>query len=508
MVYVCIKILFSEMDAAVVIADGTSCFEEKEGLPMEAFAKVQEIFSHVDWMNPKADAALNALQLISASTMNDKLDGKGPRTPQGNLSEEVQSSFSTKTSPDNDMSRKEDKTNKVEGIPQQPSTPNKICQESAKSSKRTLESNKCPTGPTNLDIKLQAPHPALSSTDTSFSPRTPPLRPQAISAKEAHDSPRQTESPPSYVLPLQSKHQSQDRSHSSISAPTPDTQWSSTFHSKSLSASTVTLTQPSPSFSPKNVDEIRPIKTRIESSPSRPPTPPPPPTPPLNDHRRVRAKPPPPPPPPPKNELHVKAGPHPSPLSHMHVEPQVRDGPSPTLSLKGEQPTRFEPPPPPPPPPLSSEVRYSNHTNSSLQKSLAPPPPPGAPAPPPPPAPPEAPAPPPPPGAPAPPPPPGAPAPPPPPGAPAAPPPSFGKGGLKSGSPFPGSLSMNGDGTNVSSTTGPRSSSPTSLKGILSRTITSKNNTKKLKPLHWLKLSRAVQGSLWAETQKSGEASK
>ncbi|KAL0404029.1 UNVERIFIED_CONTAM: Formin-like protein 13, partial [Sesamum radiatum] len=34
------------------------------------------------------------------------------------------------------------------------------------------------------------------------------------------------------------------------------------------------------------------------------------------------------------------------------------------------------------------------------------------------------------------------------------------------------------------------------------------NQAKKLKPLHWLKLSRAVSGSLWAEAQKSGEASK
>ncbi|XP_014506693.1 formin-like protein 13 isoform X1 [Vigna radiata var. radiata] len=525
-----VEILFSEMDAAIVVADRASCFEEKDGLPMEAFAKVQEIFSQVDWMNPKADVALNALQLISDSTMNDSLDEKDPRTPQGNLNEEVRSSFSIKTSPVTDMSRKEDNTNKFEGIPQQPGTPNNICQESTRSSKRTSESNTCPTRPTNLDIKQQAPHLAVSSTDTSFSPRTPPLRPQSTSAKEAHDSPRQTESPPSYyVVPLQSKHQSQDRSHSSISIPTPDTQLSSTFHSKSLadtiscpSASTITSTQSSPSLSSKNVDEIPPIKTRIESSPSRPPTPPPPPTPPLNDHRRVRAAPPPPPPPPPippKKELHVKAGPHPSPLSHMNVEPQVRDGPSPPLSLKEEQPTRFKPPclsgqaagftivPTPPPPPLSSEVLYSNCTNSSLQKSLAPspPPPPGAPAPPPPPgapapsSPPGAPAPPPPPGAPAPPPPPGAPAPPPPPGAPAAPPPPmpFGKGGLKSGSPFPGSHSVNA-----------RSSSPTNLKGVLSRTINSKNNTKRLKPLHWLKLSRAVQGSLWAETPKSGEASK
>ncbi|XP_016192013.1 formin-like protein 13 [Arachis ipaensis] len=39
-------------------------------------------------------------------------------------------------------------------------------------------------------------------------------------------------------------------------------------------------------------------------------------------------------------------------------------------------------------------------------------------------------------------------------------------------------------------------------------TMHSMSNTKKLKTLHWLKLSRAVKGSLWAEAQKSGEASK
>ncbi|KAH9700926.1 Formin-like protein 13 [Citrus sinensis] len=55
----------------------------------------------------------------------------------------------------------------------------------------------------------------------------------------------------------------------------------------------------------------------------------------------------------------------------------------------------------------------------------------------------------------------------------------------------------------------PPSISPSSGKGRLSRTISSRSHqTKKLKPLHWLKLTRAVQGSLWAEAQKSGEASK
>jgi hypothetical protein len=104
--------------AAAVIADGTSWFEEKEGLPIEAFAKVQEIFSHVDWMNPKADAALNVLQHINTSgIMNDKLDKVsdlhvetgtslheiGPKTPQRNSYEAIQSLSSAKHSPNNDI---------------------------------------------------------------------------------------------------------------------------------------------------------------------------------------------------------------------------------------------------------------------------------------------------------------------------------------------------------------------------------------------------------------------
>ncbi|XP_028079846.1 formin-like protein 13 [Camellia sinensis] len=59
-------------------------------------------------------------------------------------------------------------------------------------------------------------------------------------------------------------------------------------------------------------------------------------------------------------------------------------------------------------------------------------------------------------------------------------------------------------------TLAPPFSSPSGTKGRgLSRPISSRNNqTKKLKPFHWLKLTRAVRGSLWAEAEKSGEASK
>ncbi|KAF2310461.1 hypothetical protein GH714_011311 [Hevea brasiliensis] len=60
----------AEVDATnSVAAVDFSGFEEKEGLPMEAFAKVREIFSSVDWLDSKADVARNVLQQISASNV-------------------------------------------------------------------------------------------------------------------------------------------------------------------------------------------------------------------------------------------------------------------------------------------------------------------------------------------------------------------------------------------------------------------------------------------------------
>uniref|UniRef100_A0A7N0UTH2 Formin-like protein n=2 Tax=Kalanchoe fedtschenkoi TaxID=63787 RepID=A0A7N0UTH2_KALFE len=64
------EILFSEMDAARShITVDIPHIEEKEGLPVEAFAKVQEIFSNVDWLDPKSDVALNVLQKIASSNV-------------------------------------------------------------------------------------------------------------------------------------------------------------------------------------------------------------------------------------------------------------------------------------------------------------------------------------------------------------------------------------------------------------------------------------------------------
>ncbi|KAJ9548758.1 hypothetical protein OSB04_021301 [Centaurea solstitialis] len=167
-------------------------------------------------------------------------------------------------------------------------------------------------------------------------------------------------------------------------------------------------------------------------------------------------------------------------------------------------------------PSVSESLGREGATSSSIpppipppsQQAPPPPPPPAAPAPP---APPAAPAPPAPPAAPAPPPPraPSAPPPPPPkraaPSGPPPPPPPAANGNAKGGAapPPPPSLSK---GPTVSAPSPPP---PTAKGKTLSRTSAVKSQpAKKLKPLHWLKLNKAAQGSLWAEAQKSGDAAR
>lgn len=81
------KVLFSEMDtAASVLPVDLSCFEEKDGLPVEAFAKVQEIFSSVDWISPKAGAARNVLQQITTpGLIQENLESTPPLSTDTNM---------------------------------------------------------------------------------------------------------------------------------------------------------------------------------------------------------------------------------------------------------------------------------------------------------------------------------------------------------------------------------------------------------------------------------------
>ncbi|XP_076920250.1 formin-like protein 14 [Bidens hawaiensis] len=165
--------------------------------------------------------------------------------------------------------------------------------------------------------------------------------------------------------------------------------------------------------------------------------------------------------------------------------------------------TGFQPPslaaalplPPPPLPPLCLSSSDSKSPPSpSASPSHPPPPPPDAPSPPPlpgvpPPLPPGAPSPP--------------PAPallPPPPGAPSPPPPPL--CGVPGGGPPPPPGPMGSNGLQQLN----QSSGRLRLSGSLNSGRGSKKTT--LKPLHWVKVTRAVQGSLWADPQKQEERSR
>ncbi|OMO61575.1 Actin-binding FH2/DRF autoregulatory [Corchorus capsularis] len=83
------------------------------------------------------------------------------------------------------------------------------------------------------------------------------------------------------------------------------------------------------------------------------------------------------------------------------------------------------------------------------------------------------------------------------------------KGSSKAGGTSQSHSVSNG---NIPSIPGPPSGAPLNLKGRgISRTgLRNQGQSRKtnLKPYHWLKLTRAMQGSLWAEAQKPEEASK
>ncbi|XP_057474709.1 LOW QUALITY PROTEIN: formin-like protein 20 [Actinidia eriantha] len=261
---------------------------------------------------------------------------------------------------------------------------------------------------------------------------------------------------------------------------------------------------PPPPPPPWKVGDSTTAPVTTSSFPPTPPQPPPP--------RSAFATPPPPPPPPP---LPSRGTPPYPPRLFVHRVLTTPPPPCHGAPLPTPPPLYVAPPPPPPPPPPMCRTPPPCH-GAPLPPPpplyVAPPPPPmrGTPPPPPPPPPPPssrappllpspsrgAPPPPPPPtiGGPPPPPPPGAraPGPPPPPGPPRPPggapppPPPFGsKGPPSGGAPPP----PPGRGRGLSRPAAPASAPRRST----------------LKPLHWSKVTRALQGSLWEEFQRHGE---
>lgn len=378
------EILFSEMDAtASILPENLSDFEDKGGLPMEAFAKIQEIFSSADWLAPKADAALNVLhQVTSPNIVQRKFDSDSNHSMEsGNSLHEIRSS-----------------ANYLE-----------------KQKLSNLENNA-----SNQFVTILKPSPVTDlGKEVAEAPTPPPKSPP----------PQPRPSPPPPPPP-----------------PTPFLRESPAIRATSSPCPSTPPPPPQPLPSSAKAEGCTITSSERPLPPPPSPIPPPPPTLPLREKSVVRAK----PPPPPRTERSGSTPPPPPPPP-----------PPPTAPSNVTSDVRVGPPPPPPPLPPRAAVP----TATSSARAPPPPPPPaqplkmnsaisGGPTPPP--------------------------TPPPP-----APPSKHTSRGLSN------------------------SSSPCTKGRSPSRTTSPRNlNNKKLKPLHWLKLTRAVSGSLWDEAQKSGEASK
>ncbi|KAL1217559.1 Formin-like protein 13 [Cardamine amara subsp. amara] len=543
-----VELLFSDMDAASSVdLMNFSCLEEKDGLPIEVFSKVHEFFNQVDWVD-QTDATRNMLQhLAIVNAVQEITDGNSSPRLQG-LSPKSIHDIMKQAAVENNAKIKLSSMSEVETIdtPEKPTDSVKkfIAEDQHSVLQISSQANTASQDATKLlhqespslklvhhsatvkplvdgsDLSenaeksfLKSPPPANNGKAASFLPSTPspphPARPPLAKTGAP---------PPPPPLPAVASEPSQQLQHSVVQPTEPLAQgnsWmslaGSTLHranpsekhpitvpptppplpsashvcpqpsSKTTNSSSLL---PSPALSatsanPSNSGTVgsfgsatspqigasddvashlgplaRPLPSvsNSEKTPAlpRPPHPPPPPPPPMqqsdqNTVTKVSPPTPPPPPPPP---------------------------PAPTV---------FASPPPPPPPPPPPSTPQSNG-NSGIISSPPPPPPPRLPtssASPPPPT-----------------------APPPPPlgqtrapSAPPPPPPKLGTNSASSGTSAPPTPAL---------PTGPLSSG----KGRMLRVNLKNNPTKKLKPYHWLKLTRAVNGSLWAETQMSSEASK
>ncbi|XP_059592263.1 formin-like protein 18 isoform X2 [Vitis vinifera] len=568
------EVLFSEMDSGnSLITIDLEGVEEKDGLPMEAFAKVQEIFSNVDWLDPKTDVAFNVLQQITASNVLQELETDSAQSGEtvGLLQE---------LSPE-----------KVEDKPKPKAAENNISSTTSMalgkqhmtSAKPSVDANliRRKIDPQELQVALQ--RPAQSKIISQRIPQTPISNPVSNS-NSLQGSP----------VPISRYHSAP--SALGITALLHD-------HAAPIGqevTQSVTISPLSPAISVPVSRVTKPMQPCIVSIP---PAPPPPPSlqpslePPTSMTKISAAPPPPPPPPPPpcapqrspltssasepiRSLLTKQPGaslqgrhqsslmaPRPPPLPHSFSgkcqSSTVKNSPSPpppppppqrscfsgtstSTTVNNSFSTPAPPPPPPPPPPPQRSCFSGTSTSTTVNNSFSTPAPPSPPPPPPPPPPcgvipsvscllssslhkmnsvvPV--------GPPPPPPPPScsgsasspnitstAPPSPPSPGfmpkdsrsnnfphAPPPPPAPFGKGLSKASGaqvagsngnipPFPGppSAQFGGKGRGLSRA-GPK--------------IQAQPKKASLKPYHWLKLTRAMQGSLWAETQRPEEASK
>ncbi|KAK2985995.1 hypothetical protein RJ640_026385, partial [Escallonia rubra] len=611
------EVLFSEMDSASsVITVDFPGIDEKEGLPVEAFAKVQEIFSTVDWLDPKADVALNMLHQITGSSIIQeksslsaklkKLETDSPEDGTKNKvkipplicaekeklervspSTAIKDSFLHQASGEKIMETPEMKAGENDNTKspslaldeqllsqdvnamkkidsqqlqvalQRPAKPNIISQRIRQTSLsnpashcNSLQGSPVPlsryhSAPSVLGITaLLQDHAEPTNKEGAHSVTSPVTFSAPLARQYKPVQPSSTSVPPSShaapSLPLSIETTAVMRTPSTSSSPSLPL-----LHPHYLSASdslhnlldqdqgNLLLGSGHPSSAPAPAPAPPPLSLSgtlsspcIRNSVFTPPSPPPPPllrgapTPTINNS--ISTPPPPPLPPPIRNStLTSPPPPPPSSTSVIVQSPIIKNSsstapsPPPPPPLSSRPPTikNSSSPPPPPPPPLdfssSSSCPSSTplHMKSSGVAAGPPPPPlplhskpagsPGSSS--------------------------SAPPPPPPPclastdpssksshHVPPVPPPlaTFSNGLSRASGASPQSHSAISNG-NIPPSPGP----PFSAKGSLQPRTSPRNQAQSakktsLKPYHWLKLTRAMQGSLWAEAQKLDEASK
>ncbi|CAL9244044.1 unnamed protein product [Arabidopsis halleri] len=536
-----VELLFSDMDAASSVdLMNFSCLEEKDGLPIEVFSKVHEFFNQVDWVD-QTDATRNMLQQLAiANAVQEGPDGNSSPRLQGlsprsihdimkhaaieNSAKFKLSSMSevetidTPEKPPTDSVKKfiaedlhsvlqisdQEKTASQEAtkLLHQESPSLKLVHHSAtvkplvdgSKSSEYVEENflKSPSANSGTAISFSPPtpsppHPARPQLALAGAPPPPPPLPAAASkpSEQLQHSVVQPTEPLSQgnswmSLAGSTLHQTVPNEKNPITLP-PTPPLASTSHAcpepSSKTANSLLLSPQASSATPANplktvsVDSYGPATSphlgasdNVASNLGQPARSPPP----VSNSDKNPALPRPPPPPPMQHSTVTKVPPPPPPPAP----------PAPIVHASS--------PPPPPPPPPAPPTQQSNGISAMKSSPPAPPAPPAPPrlpthsAFPPPPT-----------------------APPPPPlgqtGAPSAPPPPPPKLGTK--------LSPS-SGPNVPPTPALPTGSLSSGKGRMLRVNLKNSPTKKLKPYHWLKLTRAVNGSLWAETQMSSEASK
>lgn len=536
------EVLFGDIESIPPPEAPTSILngEEKGGLPMEAFSRVQELFTGADWVDNSDDALWLFKQLSVLNNVNDlsmlrsRLGGYSSPLD----SEEENNASSTADSLDFLDSEKANSliyTNSMMNFQDDPSSQDSASEEASDSRPKisndvdsafsppengvpfdansALESsvqsiydqqssllseknsltppltNSSAGGLTPISSSTgPAPPPPPLSLPFSSSRGPPPPPPQPFSSTRGTPPPPPPPPPPQPSSsgrgapqpppppPFPTPSISNSRGSATPSCPTSDSEISGEvpppppppppLH-QSLTPSTTTAIKSSPVPAPPPPPPPPPLSSSAaksnciapsESSTSKGPPPPPPPLHPHSISSKGPLVPPPPPPPP----LHVSSK---QPLKKVLVSPPPPPPPLPPLSAASSS---NKPPPPPPPP---------GQKTSAAARPMPPPPPPGplrqgAIVPPPPqaPKPPSAP------------PLPGR-------GAAAAPPPPVGTKGSDAPPPPP---PTSGKGR-------------TSLGPLRGRTTTGSSIPPKkasLKPLHWVKVTRAMQGSLWADSPK------